>query len=137
MPVTLSDITRASGAAVLSDVEKLYVRTPVLAYESSVSVPAAATIATALAELEAAADAVARRQSLRAHIAAYKRGMTEIDGGSRAAHYDPRKERWSIRNGVRLLLGFDAEPEPRAAGVANFGVLTIDVTETPCWETEP
>lgn len=126
MPVTLGDINRSSGAATLTAVERLYALTPVLTHESTVTAPTAAEVTTALDALEAADDAVARRQSLRAHLAAYKRGMVVIDGGANAANYQPKLERWAIRNGVRLLLGMSAEPEPASSD--SLQLISIPLT---------
>jgi hypothetical protein len=83
----------------LTDAEKLFVRQTVLVFESTASAASETDVNAALDALDAPG-----RQSLRAHIAAYTPGMTTIDGGSRAAHYDPTEERWSIRNGIRSLL---------------------------------
>lgn len=126
MPVTLADINRASGAATLTTVERLYALTPVLTHESTVAAPTAADVTEALDALEATEDAVARRQSLRAHLAAYKRGMVVIDGGANAANYQPKLERWAIRNGVRLLLGMSAEPEPASSD--SLQLISIPLT---------
>lgn len=126
MPVTIGDINRASGTAALAGWERLFVRTPLLSHESTVAVPTSAEITTALDAMEAAEDAVDQRQQLRAIIAAYKRGMVVIDGGANAANYQPKLERWAIRNGARLLLNFAAEPEP--GGSDSLRLLSLPLT---------
>jgi hypothetical protein len=111
MPVTIGQINQQS-TAVLTATEKRAVRL-VLREESTVTVPDESDILAAVTALDAG-DA-AGRQELRAHLAQYKAGQVIIDGGAKAATYDPVLERWGVRNGVRLLLGFTAEPRPVSA----------------------
>lgn len=105
MPVLLDDILAQSDAA-LSAAETLYVR-QVIREESTVTVPSDGDVTTALAALDEAG-----RQHLRAQLAEYKSGQILIDGGQDAMTYDVALERWGVRNAVRLLLGFAAEPRP-------------------------
>jgi hypothetical protein len=112
MPVTLTQIN-AMSTAVLTAAEKRMVRT-VLREESTVAVPTEAEILAAVTSLDEDAD-TSGRQELRAHFAGYKSGQALIDGGADAVTLDPTIVRWGVRNGVRLLLGFSAEPRPATA----------------------
>lgn len=108
MPAILEDIiTQDTGT--LSAVERAFVAR-VLAQESTVAVPTAADITTALDALDAG-DA-SERQILRAELALYSSSQAVIDGGTDALTLDPLIVRWGVRNAVRLLLGFGAEPRP-------------------------
>jgi hypothetical protein len=108
MPVTLAQIN-AQTTGVLSAAEKRAVRV-VLREESTVTVPSDADTTAALDAIDA--GDTSGRQELRAHLAGYKVGQVIIDGGAKAVTYDPVLERWGVRNAVRLLLGFSAEPRP-------------------------
>jgi hypothetical protein len=124
VPVTPAQI-RAQSTAALDAVDKGAVRL-VLREESTVAVPTAAEVTAALAALDAG-DA-AGRQELRAHLAQYKAGQVVIDGGAKAVTYDPVLERWGVRNAVRLLLGFSAEPRPVSSASDTMQLVSIALT---------
>jgi hypothetical protein len=123
VPVTAAQI-RAQSSAALDTVDKAAARM-ILREESTVAVPTDADVTAALAALDAG-DA-AGRQELRAHIAQYKVGQVVIDGGAKAVTYDPVLERWGVRNAVRLLLGFSAEPRP-VGGTDAMQLVSIQLT---------
>ena len=108
MPATPDEI-RDQLTTALDAVDKKAVRT-VLAQESTVAVPTDAEITAALTALDAG-DA-SGRQALRAELALYTSSQAVIDGGTDALTLDPLIVRWGVRNAVRLLLGFSAEPRP-------------------------
>jgi hypothetical protein len=122
MPVTLQQISSASTAT-LTAAERRATRM-VLREESTVAVPSDADVTAALDALDADSDA-SGRQELRAHLAQYKSGQAIIDGGTDAVTLRPKTVRWGVRNGVRLLLGFDAEPEPGTEDSLQFISLPL------------
>jgi hypothetical protein len=123
VPVTLARINAMSAAA-LTAAEKRMVRT-VLREESTVAVPTEAETLAAVTALDEDAD-TSGRQELRAHLSEYKSGQALIDGGADAVTLDPVIVRWGVRNGVRLLLGFSAEPRPGSADSLQF--ISIPLT---------
>lgn len=116
--------------AVLTDAEVNYVRR-ILRRGSTVAVPQAALVTEAVDGLEAE-----ERQEVRALFESYGQydgaGEVEINGGASALSFDAVRERWGIRNDLRVLLGFDAEPAP-ASGDTLMQVLielpTITIPE--------
>ena len=66
---------------------------------------------SAVATLEAE-----QNQEVRALIESYGQydlaGEVILDGGADALKYDAVRERWGVRNDLRVLLGFTAEPSP-------------------------
>ena len=108
MPATIDDI-RDQVTTTLDATERAFTRR-VLAQESTVAVPADADITTALDALDAGDGS--GRQILRAELSLYTSSQAVIDGGSDALTLDPLIVRWGVRNALRLLLGFSAEPRP-------------------------
>lgn len=109
MPATLAQIA-AQTTGVLSATERR-ATLKVLREESTVTPPTADQVTTALDALDGEVD-TSGRQELRAELAAYKSGQAVIDGGTDAVTLDPVIVRWGVRNAIRLLLGFAAEPRP-------------------------
>lgn len=121
MPATPQQI-RAQPTTALDAVDKVSVRS-VLAQESAVAVPTDAEITTALTALDAGDGS--GRQALRAELALYTSSQAEIDGGTDALTLSPVIQRWGVRNAVRLLLGFSAEPRPATAGSLQLASLPL------------
>ena len=94
------------ASTALTDAEANYVRR-ILRRGSTVAVPTSADVTTALAALEAE-----QWQEVRALIESYGQydlaGEVILDGGADALKYDAVRERWGVRNDLRVLLGFSA-----------------------------
>jgi hypothetical protein len=102
---TYEDILDQDDGALTAD-EANYVRR-ILRRGSTVEVPTAVAIDAALSGLDGA-----RRR--------------ETEGGATAAKFDAVRERWALRNDLRVLLGFAAEP------LARVGVSVAVTRPTAC-----
>jgi len=124
MPGTFQDLADYDSTALTED-EMLFVRTPLLSEESTVAVPSENDINLALVSLSTAGI-----KQIRMHIDGYNASQTQIDGGPDAVTIDPVIKRWGIRNRVRLLLGFSAEPRPATSD--SLQLLSIPLVSTIC-----
>jgi hypothetical protein len=121
---TVDDISDYSSDE-LSTLEARRVRRA-LQMESTVDVPSADDVTTAIAALDAEG-----RQEVRALLDEWGLKDTsevQIDGGRDAAQIDPFMQRWNVRNQLRLALGFD--PEPRPAGSNDWQVVELTLGPT-------
>lgn len=104
---TYDEIT-ALASTPLTDAEVNYVRR-ILRKGATVAVPTAAEVAAAVALLEPE-----QCQEVRALFDTYGQhdlaGEVTLDGGADALKFDAVQERWAVRNDLRVLLGFTAEP---------------------------
>ncbi len=132
MPAVLEDI-EAEATGALSAAER-YATRQVLRIESSVAVPGDSDVTTALDALDADAD-TSGRQTLRAELRQYKSGQILLDGGTDALTYDVALERWGVRNAIRLLLGFSAEPRP--VTLSSDAIQLVSIPLTNYGEVEP
>ncbi len=121
----------AFSSAVLTDAETNYVRR-ILRRGSTVSPPLDADVTVAVAALTAE-----QRQEVRALIESYGQydlaGEVVLDGGADALKYDAVRERWGVRNDLRVLLDFAPEPAPMSSDTLTQVLIelpTITMGET-------